>query len=1565
MEPYNPRQWSNRAQVSGSQMLFQQRHPTMPPSTSHITGMEADIRPSKDAMPSPPPPYSASPGTPDTGPRTVLRGSPIVDNASFTAAPMAESSLRNSPQITMSPAFPPPPAQSSRHRERSASGLGNRSLFSLSGLRGKQPANTEVQLPQPGHAVHVPSFVANRPPAARRAASTGHMQSAGSSTATTAPIGRASPDNHWQPGMPLPGPPPNPPQPGVRSQSLNRPIGGSSSSIVAPDRQLVPSGSRRTVAAPSLGPVPPTPAGWVEHDASSGEPEPPLPQQHFPRPAADYQPLRIHTGTSPQTASRENSLARRPAQRDTSYQGIRERRSRSRAAKGTLDEDDSKPANLIFDPVEGSISRRREHMRTASGFNSPSSASSLPPQQTRLAPNNTSNILTPPYTPAVGKQAGATAQKQIIKVPGSASSDRPISHILHTPNDDTTMPAPLSPARPASSGSAKVRQKLNTFALDAIKRHRAFVEQEIAASTDEERLELFANFMVHESRLRRDRYSTAYNAMAGDILDWTRDMWRSFGKESRRATTPSTTMSSIDPTVPAWTSESQPTSALGNEPSSASSLGDFTPATDASSMDFGDSFERNDARQWAESFKPSLSPIPSMAVSTVPDEDSSRGRQPSRWFEQSNSGGGSIGRPDRMEKTRRETKYMGINPADLQGLVLPTTELQTPTPGPSGDNGGLPDYSGIGPGQYPPEKIGWHESIDLDTPMQTPHRATEREASNPGVAPLNVSRLVTLPPPYPRHHPAVNNSHPLLTELRTQHRLLADHSEIQKIKDVYLDQDFALTREQQEGTKKRRTNLRMSIQNQIAEGTMSFADAAKAEVDFDIDEAERGKATARSNFDVFEAAVSHPLNALLTERLEKASSCITQLRYDLESGHESTDPNRAQVEGDEHPERLEKLTLLKWLFEAREQLHKEMFDLHAMRSEKYSEVILTPYRISKAQGKIEEATTFFKKDSIERQTTYAKESLKRYEQLQGLMEKNVSRGVEDQLSAFWDIAPGLLEVLQQIPRDMLGFEVHIPLQEYDENPSYHDHPLQYLYSLLGHAEKSAYQFIESQVNLLCLLHEVRTATTKSRLRLLELERATASPNSAVAMEEMAHAKREAEDHLTQDLKEKVGEVEKQWQEALGAGMSEVKDRVSAFLEETGGLEDGLIFEDEVAETVESSKLFQPGEKVAIGASGGKDSTVLASVLKTLNHRQNWGLDLILLSVDEGIQGYRDHSLEAVKRHAEQYQLPLQIVSYAELYGWSMDQVVAQVGKKGNCTYCGVFRRQALDRGAAMLNVGHVVTGHNADDVAETVLMNLLRGDLPRLSRATSIITSTPSAKATQTENGEVNFTNVKRSKPLMYAYEKEIVLYAHHKKLDYFSTECIYSPEAFRGSARTLIKNLERIRPESILDVVRSGIDMAKLVPDANGNCKGSCATEGAAAAKGAEDETAGGCGTANGKSSGGEMAEMEKKLRQDEQATANATEMEVKMPGKPASVGMELEESIDASKNMIPIRTKQEKKGARGQNRGAGAVKQKLGQCERCGYLSSQAICKACVLLEGLNKARPRTEITVTDPAD
>ena len=55
--------------------------------------------------------------------------------------------------------------------------------------------------------------------------------------------------------------------------------------------------------------------------------------------------------------------------------------------------------------------------------------------------------------------------------------------------------------------------------------------------------------------------------------------------------------------------------------------------------------------------------------------------------------------------------------------------------------------------------------------------------------------------------------------------------------------------------------------------------------------------------------------------------------------------------------------------------------------------------------------------------------------------------------------------------------------------------------------------------------------------------------------------------------------------------------------------------------------------------------------------------------------------------------------------------MSQVGLKNNYTFCGEFRRQALDRGAMQLGVNKIVTGHNADDIAETVIMNIAKQTL--------------------------------------------------------------------------------------------------------------------------------------------------------------------------------------------------------------------------------------------------------------
>lgn len=308
-----------------------------------------------------------------------------------------------------------------------------------------------------------------------------------------------------------------------------------------------------------------------------------------------------------------------------------------------------------------------------------------------------------------------------------------------------------------------------------------------------------------------------------------------------------------------------------------------------------------------------------------------------------------------------------------------------------------------------------------------------------------------------------------------------------------------------------------------------------------------------------------------------------------------------------------------------------------------------------------------------------------------------------------------------------------------------------------------------------------------------------------------------------------------------------------------------VFETEIHNTIKINNLFYPGERVAVGASGGKDSTVLAYVLKLLNERHNYGIEIVLLSIDEGIIGYRDDSLATVKRNQQQYDLPLEIVSYKELYDWTMDEIVSCAGIRNSCTYCGVFRRQALDRGASKLGINHVITGHNADDMAETVLMNLLRGDVARLEKSTAIITSSSGSP-------------VKRSKPFKYSYQKEIVLYAHYKQLDYFSTECSYAPEAFRGTARELMKNLEAIRPSCIVDIIHSGESLV--------------------------------------------LKEKKKRLQFRKTPVSGTTK--------------EVEVRPDGSVSLL-------KDGNR---------------CVKCGYLSSNEVCKACMLLAGLEKNRAKLRL-------
>lgn len=333
---------------------------------------------------------------------------------------------------------------------------------------------------------------------------------------------------------------------------------------------------------------------------------------------------------------------------------------------------------------------------------------------------------------------------------------------------------------------------------------------------------------------------------------------------------------------------------------------------------------------------------------------------------------------------------------------------------------------------------------------------------------------------------------------------------------------------------------------------MTFADAAQAEASATASESDKAKEASKAEYTHFQEQVVAPLNELLTDRVARSTALFEQLRGQLTTEAQTQNPNYTQEEGDEQPELLEKLTLLKWIFEARELLHRELFDVLTDRNDRYKEMVITPYRLAGNLEKVNNATKFFAADSLQRKLQNEQEILKRTEDFMDVIERHVSKGVEALLNAFWDIAPGLSRITAKVPHHLEGFGIQIPREEYEENPSYHEFPMQYLYSLLGHCEKSTYQFIESQTNLLCLLHEVKSGVTAANCRLMRTQRVAQGEGEEEVERELGEVEKDEEGRLTDDLKEKVRCVEDLWSTGLGTELKRVKERIITWLVEQGG-----------------------------------------------------------------------------------------------------------------------------------------------------------------------------------------------------------------------------------------------------------------------------------------------------------------------------------------------------------------------------------------------------------------------------
>ncbi len=219
------------------------------------------------------------------------------------------------------------------------------------------------------------------------------------------------------------------------------------------------------------------------------------------------------------------------------------------------------------------------------------------------------------------------------------------------------------------------------------------------------------------------------------------------------------------------------------------------------------------------------------------------------------------------------------------------------------------------------------------------------------------------------------------------------------------------------------------------------------------------------------------------------------------------------------------------------------------------------------------------------------------------------------------------------------------------------------------------------------------------------------------------------------------------------------------------------FDERVRVELEKGASIKEGDCIAVALSGGKDSTALLYALNKVLAGK--GARIFAITVDEGIKGYRDDTIKAARKISEDLGLEHEIVSFREMYGLDLDDFVE--GKEvAPCTYCGVFRKNALNRAAKRLGLTKIATGHNLDDECQSVLMNYMKGDIERLMRF----------RPRRVQPGLVP-----RIKPFRAIPEKEIALYCMINGIYAESRECPYARLSLRADVRDMINRLENLHP--------------------------------------------------------------------------------------------------------------------------------------------------------------------------
>jgi uncharacterized protein (TIGR00269 family) len=245
-------------------------------------------------------------------------------------------------------------------------------------------------------------------------------------------------------------------------------------------------------------------------------------------------------------------------------------------------------------------------------------------------------------------------------------------------------------------------------------------------------------------------------------------------------------------------------------------------------------------------------------------------------------------------------------------------------------------------------------------------------------------------------------------------------------------------------------------------------------------------------------------------------------------------------------------------------------------------------------------------------------------------------------------------------------------------------------------------------------------------------------------------------------------------------------------------------EDKAAKTISRYSMIGYGDRVAVGVSGGKDSLSLLYVMKMLfDLHPNNGNELVAVTIDEGIRGYRDESLQIVKDFCAQLGVESSMLSYKSLFGVDMDEAMTlrPSDKMSSCSMCGTFRRRAIDIAAEAVDADVVATAHNMDDQLQTFMINTLAGDVERIGWMYP--------EPIEYSNG------MTKVKPFIEIYEYEIAFYALQRDIPFQSEECPYMDESIRTDLRHFFNAMEKEHPGIKQNAYSSMMKIAKTLRSA------------------------------------------------------------------------------------------------------------------------------------------------------